>query len=96
MNLTAEEQVDEDDGDYDEDLPDFSALKVSAEEALLFVDHANGATRHSFIEILLVKVTGLIPGPICVKFSMFCLTVSQFRVCILRRLVRKNPNPPPR
>lgn len=43
VNLTAEEQVDEDDDDDDEDsdLPDFSSLKVSAEEALLFVDHAN-------------------------------------------------------
>lgn len=51
----------DDDDDEDSDLPDFSALKVSAEEALLFADHANGATYHSFINILLVRVT--IPGP---------------------------------
>lgn len=46
VNLTAEEQMDDEDEDEDSDLPDFSALKVSAQEALLFEDHANGAIPH--------------------------------------------------
>lgn len=41
VNLTAEELADDVDEDEDPDLPDFSALKVNAEEALLFVDHPN-------------------------------------------------------
>lgn len=48
MNLTAEELADDVDDDEDPDLPDFSALKVNAEEALLFVDHPNGAIYHSY------------------------------------------------
>lgn len=46
--MTAEEEVeDEEDGD----VPDFSALKVSAEDAVLLVDHGSGR----FIAVLLTR-----------------------------------------
>lgn len=38
VNLTAEQEVDDD----DEDIPDFRALKLNTENAHLFMDHANG------------------------------------------------------
>ncbi|XP_069006745.1 protein IMPACT isoform X2 [Embiotoca jacksoni] len=37
VNMTAEEEVD----DYDEDIPDFSTLKLNTENAHLFMDHVN-------------------------------------------------------
>lgn len=45
VNMTAEEEVDDDD-----DIPDFRTFKVSAEDAHLFVDHANGTAHHSLID----------------------------------------------
>lgn len=72
----------DDEDDEDSDLLDFSALKVSAEEALLFVDHANGAIYHSFIDTLIVRVTGSIlnPGPFNTEFACSaCVCVGSFK-----------------
>lgn len=49
VNLTAEEEVDDDD-----DIPDFRTFKVSAEDAHLFVDHANGTAHHSLIDFVVL------------------------------------------
>lgn len=46
VNMTAEEEVEDDE---DGDVPDLSALKVSAEDALLLADHGSGR----FIAVLL-------------------------------------------
>lgn len=46
VNMTAEEEMEDDE---DSDVPDFSALKVSAEDALLSADHGSGR----FIAVLL-------------------------------------------
>ncbi|XP_068581460.1 protein IMPACT isoform X2 [Cebidichthys violaceus] len=41
VNMTAEEEVDDDDDDEEEDVPDFRTLKLHADDAHLFTDHAD-------------------------------------------------------
>lgn len=40
--MTAEEEMEDDEDGEDGAVPDFSALKVSGEDALLLLDHGSG------------------------------------------------------
>lgn len=52
VNMTAEEEVDEDD-----DIPDFKTFKVSTEDAHFFTDHANGTAHYCLTDFdVLVSV----------------------------------------
>lgn len=46
--MTAEEEVDDD----DDDIPDFRTLKLNTDIAHLLVDHANGTTYVSLVDLV--------------------------------------------